>query len=107
MSILPAIQPQQPAPEITYTCEVCGAQTLEGDTFSLALVYRKPGRDIAAFQCPNEQHYACSHEHAVQAVMACLSEHIVPVHQAIQASVATRKETQAQALAAVNAQAQN
>jgi hypothetical protein len=35
-----------------------------------------PGTNVTAYQCGNEQHYACSHEHAVQAAMACLFDHI-------------------------------
>lgn len=27
------------------------------------------------YQCPSEQHWACSHEHAVQAVKTCIDEH--------------------------------
>ena len=38
----------------------------------------------SAYQCPSEQHWCCSHEHAIQAVKTCIDEHhsaeqLVPV----------------------------
>lgn len=98
MSILKSLEEllNPPVPEeIIYTCEICGAQTKEGDTYSLAWHYRKPGRGIPAFQCPGEQHFACSHEHAVQAMMACLEEHGEPILEIIRNKVTALREQQA------------
>lgn len=33
-------------------------------------------------QCPDEQHYGCSLEHALAAHVQCLQEHVFPAHQA-------------------------
>jgi hypothetical protein len=59
-----------------HVCEICGKIVPLNDLHSLAVVYRMPGPGGTAYQCPNEQHYACSHEHAVLAVVACLTSHI-------------------------------
>lgn len=81
------IQISIPQPERQYTCEACNKVTPESQTYSLALVYRMPGPGITAFQCPAEQHFACSHECAVAAMQACLKEHIEPIQQALQKQV--------------------
>ena len=64
-------------------CEApgCPRSVTVADAFSLALVYRMPGRGVSAFQCRDEQHFGCSHDHAVQAMLACLRDHIEPAHR--------------------------
>ena len=63
-------------------CEVCGKEQPLKHCYSLALVYRMPGylfeenRGAGAYQCPDDQHFACSHEHAFLAAMFCYFEHI-------------------------------
>lgn len=59
-------------------CEAAGCPAIIrlADAFSMAVVYRMPGRGKAPFQCPAEQHFACSHAHAKQALLACLNGHI-------------------------------
>lgn len=86
MATLKALDAGQQAPvtpEALYTCEICGTQTPASQTYSLAVIYRMPGPGIAGFQCPTEQHFGCSHEHAEQAMLACLEEHIKPIHSAL------------------------
>lgn len=59
-------------------CEApgCTRQMALADAYSMALVYRMPGRGRAPYQCPQEQHFACSHVHAKAAMLACLQTHI-------------------------------
>ena len=106
MSILKPIDttaPEKPAP--SYSCEApgCGKVTAAQNTYSLAVVYRMPGPGVPAFQCPNEQHFACCHEHAVQVMQACLNEHIVPLHQQMKTQVALRAQMRAAQQAALEA----
>lgn len=66
--------------QVMIACEApgCERSVLAAEVYSLALVYRIPGRGVPAFQCSEEQHFGCSHEHAVAAVAACLRNHIEP-----------------------------
>lgn len=67
-------------------CEVCGKVQMLKQCHSIAVVYRMPGlrRDAqgnqtygyAGYQCPDNQHFACCHEHAILAVFMCTFEHI-------------------------------
>lgn len=57
-------------------CEICGKSVLLANVFSIKAVYALPSGTNTAFQCANEQHYACSHEHAVLALVGCLFEHL-------------------------------
>lgn len=62
-------------------CEICGLVTPLAQVHSLSITYCMPGQDssgnsLPAYQCPALQHYACTHEHAVIAALACLFEHI-------------------------------
>ena len=57
-------------------CEVCGTVVTLANTHSVSVCYNMPGAGYAAYQCANEQHFACSHEHAYLAAMACLLSHI-------------------------------
>jgi hypothetical protein len=60
----------------THACEICDKIVPLNDMHSLAVVYRMPGPGSTAYQCPNEQHFGCCHEHAVLAALACLTSHI-------------------------------
>lgn len=64
-------------------CEApgCSASVPVAEVYSLALIYRMPGRGIPAFQCADEQHFGCTHDHAVAAMQACLTRHIEPAHR--------------------------
>ena len=57
-------------------CEAkgCTVQKPLGQMFSMAIDYRMPGGKIpkSPYQCPNEQHFGCSHEHAMLALLQCL-----------------------------------
>jgi hypothetical protein len=65
-------------------CEICGTQRPFRDMNSIAVGYRFPGKVdqghrqvwLQAYQCPDEQHYGCCHEHAMLAAIACLVLHI-------------------------------
>lgn len=65
-------------------CEICGTQRPFRDMNSIAVGYRFPGKVdeghrqvwLPAFQCGDEQHYGCCHEHAMLAALACLVLHI-------------------------------
>lgn len=67
-------------------CEVCGKTQMLKQCHSIAVVYRMPGlrKDengnqtygYAGYQCADNQHFACSHEHALLAVFMCTLEHI-------------------------------
>lgn len=57
-------------------CEVCGVVKQLKDMYSMAAVYRMPGLGKKAYQCEATQHFGCSHEHAVIAILECLFEHI-------------------------------
>lgn len=38
---------------------------------------------ITPFQCENEQHWGCTPEHAVDAMVLCVREHLLPGHAAL------------------------
>ena len=62
-------------------CEVCGKSTPLAQAHSMSVSYNMPGQDAKgvtypAYQCPNLNHFACSHEHAVLAALMCIFEHI-------------------------------
>jgi hypothetical protein len=57
-------------------CEICGTKVPTSQAFSIKLSYAVPGEGKNPYECPAVQHWACSHEHAEEAVMACLCEHI-------------------------------
>lgn len=56
--------------------EGCGKQIALADACSMAIIYRMPGRGKSPYQCIHEQHFGCSHEHAVLALLQCLFDHI-------------------------------
>jgi hypothetical protein len=63
-------------------CEICGCVRPKREMKSMAVVYRMPGYDHAAqtgyasFQCDDKQHWGCTHEHALLAMLFCIFEHI-------------------------------
>lgn len=63
-------------------CEVCGIIKPLREMKSMAAVYRMPGYDhntqvgLLPYQCDDKQHFGCTHEHALLAMMYCLFEHI-------------------------------
>ena len=59
-------------------CEAPGCLSVAplGNMYSMAIIYRMPGPGKAPYQCPNEQHYGCTHDHAVLAMLGCLRAHI-------------------------------
>lgn len=63
-------------------CEICGEEKPLREMFSMAALYRMPGFNkeigvgLASYQCPDKQHFGCSHEHALLAMLYCLFEHI-------------------------------
>lgn len=58
------------------TCEMCGTVTTAANTHSIKMVYAMPGAGTTAYQCVDEQHYACCEEHALLAALACYFAHI-------------------------------
>lgn len=58
-------------------CEICGKVVALADTHSMVICYAMPGSGYAAYQCANEQHYACSRDHAVLASLACVFGHML------------------------------
>lgn len=83
MATLQPVNYAAPAPNLPsdpHPCEICGASVPLAQLHSIAIVYRMPGSlgsaMYPAYQCPAEQHFACSHDHAAQAAQACLTEHI-------------------------------
>lgn len=62
-------------------CEICGEAVALTQAHSIAVSYNMPGANAQgitypAYQCSQLQHYACTHEHAVAAAIACLFEHV-------------------------------
>lgn len=81
---LPPAQPRDPSAQ-PVACEVCGAQTTIGNSYSFVMTFATtgPAHDgimLAAFQCPAEQHFCCSVACAQAAAHACIDEHLVPAH---------------------------
>lgn len=66
-----------PSVEIKH-CELqgCDGQNILANMYSIKPTYALAGPLHAAFQCPEIQHYACSHEHAMLLAMHCLYEHV-------------------------------
>jgi len=57
------------------TCYVCGT-SLEGEAFWITLAYASPGPGFPGFICDTAPHMCCSREHAAQAAIECLEQHI-------------------------------
>lgn len=75
--------------QLLIACEApgCTNSVPVSEVYSLAAVYRMPGPNVPAFQCPEEQHFGCSHEHAKWAMLECLMNHIEPLHQAYRTAI--------------------
>lgn len=64
------------------TCEFCGEVKPLREMHSLKWVYAMPGYNKEAtvgqrpFQCADDQHFGCCHEHAFLALIICLFEHM-------------------------------
>ena len=46
---------------------------------NLGVVYLHSGGKAPSYQCPQIEHWTCSHEHAVAMAHLCLDEHVVPL----------------------------
>ncbi len=81
MPIPQARQRPDPSAQVI-ACEQCGAMTTIGDSHSFVIVYATtgPGGRIPSFQCPAEQHFACSQECAALLGHMCIDEHLRPLH---------------------------
>lgn len=70
-----AILGQDPS-SVIIPCEAkdCTVQKPLGHMFSMATDYRMPGGETpkSPYQCPQEQHFGCTHEHAMLALLQCL-----------------------------------
>jgi hypothetical protein len=60
----------------TKFCEICGAEFVTGYGYSLAACWLVTGHaHVASYMCeqaPGNQHWGCSPEHAIEAMLACL-----------------------------------
>lgn len=69
----------------TRTCEVCGKRFITGYGYSLGLCWLVTGHaNIASFMCPEKkgnQHWGCSPEHAIEAALSCVKDHMTPLLQ--------------------------
>lgn len=70
-------RPDDPSTEMK-PCELpgCNEKNIIGNMYSIKNSYALAGPMKPAFQCPETQHYACSHEHAMLLSMHCLFEHV-------------------------------
>lgn len=70
-----------PVPDPPRTCESCGKVVQESpDAINVVISVGSPGhKDLQAFQCPEEQHWACSIECWSKVAHACLDEHILEI----------------------------
>jgi hypothetical protein len=66
-------------------CDICGVVRPLKYMKSIKWGYAMPGLRVdhptqpqgyGAYQCPDEQHYGCTRDHAVLAMLACLFEHM-------------------------------
>lgn len=64
---------------VTIPCEApgCAAVRPLAAMHSLIVLYATTGGkpERPPYGCPQEQHYACSHEHALEAAKVCLKQH--------------------------------
>lgn len=72
-------------------CEICQKSVPIGESYSFVVVFATTGPrphpeyGVSSFQCSDEsnnirQHFACSIEHAEQAAVSCIHEHLIPAH---------------------------
>jgi hypothetical protein len=82
MTLPPATGRLKPDPsQQPCKCEICGAATTVGDSYSFAVMFATTGpQHVQYVQCPAEQHFCCCIEHAHQAAIACMDEHLIPEH---------------------------
>jgi hypothetical protein len=59
-------------------CELPGCETNKtiGTMYAIRPQYAIAGPNKAAFGCPEGEHFACCHEHAMLLAMHCLFEHV-------------------------------
>lgn len=64
--------------QVPVKCEAPDCDVIQplSQMFSMAVVYRMPGYNVPPYQCENEQHFGCTHEHAMIALLKCLFTHI-------------------------------
>lgn len=68
-------------------CERCGTQTTIGASHSFVIAYATTGGRVPAFQCPAEQHFACSPECAALLAHTCIDEHLRPLRDVKEAAI--------------------
>lgn len=56
-------------------CEICGQATPMEELCSFIYTYAMPGPGKSGYQPTCQQHYACSHEHAILALLRCVLSH--------------------------------
>jgi len=63
------------------TCEACGKVVPVGhDAINVIIVVGSPGHpELPPFQCPHEEHWACSIDCWLKVAHACIDEHISQV----------------------------
>lgn len=67
----------------TLECERDGCTNVItiGGSYSFVVTFATTGPlNIPAFQCGDEQHFACSPECAAEAARVCILEHLIPAH---------------------------
>ena len=69
--------PFDPSSDIR-TCELpgCHERNALGNMYCMVANYALAGPMHGAFQCPERQHLACCHEHAMLLCMHCMIEHM-------------------------------
>lgn len=83
----PELVPQAPSSDPSariIVCEIarCGVTMRLGDSFSFVGGLATTGPNhVLPHQCPQEQHFACSLEHAFLAHRICLEQHVIPEHK--------------------------
>ena len=86
---LPAINEKGELLPPPRTCEACGKVVPIGhDAINIMIVVGSPGHpDLKPFQCPLEEHWACSRECWRKVAHACIDEHmherLTTLHQEI------------------------
>lgn len=67
-----------PSTAVGVRCEATGCNALVplGSAYSIYAEYRVQGGTYASCVCPHaEQHFGCSHEHALAALLDCIHNH--------------------------------
>lgn len=81
-----SVQAQDPPPR---TCENCGTIVERGDqAINVMMCIGSPGHpDLAPFQCPHTEHWACSPDCWEEVAHACIHEHMLPLLKYRQAQI--------------------